>query len=242
MLKFTFGTCALKFWEGYMPRKYFRLIIRNFSFLNTYFDHINDPRNPKLITYNLTTLVWYVMLGFCLKLGSNRALYFNIYSEQIPLLNFRFLTADSQLNKIPHYDTPKYLMKKLSPLELEKTGAKLANELIRKKTFDKYRLFGKYFTIALDGTQYYKSSNIHCPWCLHSTHKNQDKDGNECKRTYFHHNLLTARFIFPNGITLPIATEFIENDSKRNYNCRINFSGHPPFKLSHHLRMSDGKV
>ena len=157
------------------------------------------------------------MLTYIFKAGSNRSLFFQLKSSEA-LSNFKIFSGVENIHRIPHYDTVKNLMRRIDPVESEKIGVSISRELLRRKSFDKFRFMGEYVLVALDGTQQLTFDKRHCPSCLSTTHSFTDKKGETTKRTYYHHNLLTARMVFSNGITFHIASEYIANDPDRNFN------------------------
>ena len=105
--------------------------------------------------------------------------------------------------RIPHMDTVNNVMCRIVPNELELLKLHMIRTLLKKKTFHKFRLFQKWFVIAIDGTGIMSFSKRHCEHCLTKTTKNG-------KTTYFH-NVLEAKLICSNGFAISIATEWIEN-------------------------------
>ena len=105
--------------------------------------------------------------------------------------------------RLPHMDTVNNVMCRLKSDELENLKASLVRVLIEKKVFHKFRLFGRYFVVAIDGTGVYSFSQGHCEQCLTKTSK-------KGKVTYFH-NVLEAKLICLNGFSISLATEWIEN-------------------------------
>jgi len=105
--------------------------------------------------------------------------------------------------KLPHMDTADEVMRVLEEKELEQLKKELVSGLIEKKVFYNYRLFGKYYKVAIDGTQVMNVSEGHCESCLYRTSKN----GNT---TYFH-SVLEAKLICSNGFSISLCTEWIEN-------------------------------
>jgi hypothetical protein len=87
--------------------------------------------------------------------------------------------------------------------------------LIIKKTFHKYRLLGKWFVIAVDGTGVLSFKKRHCEQCLTKTSK-------KGKVSYFHH-VLEAKLICTNGFAVSIASEWFENPEGdfEKQNCEI---------------------
>lgn len=106
--------------------------------------------------------------------------------------------------QLPHMDTVDRVMRKLDEEQLEKLKTELIKGLIKKKIFYKYRFFGTYYRVAIDGTHVMNVNESHCEHCLHRTSK---KSG---KVTYFH-NVLEAKLVCGNGFVISLATEWIEN-------------------------------
>ncbi|MEE9373348.1 MAG: hypothetical protein V3V00_09875, partial [Saprospiraceae bacterium] len=67
--------------------------------------------------------------------------------------------------KLPHLDTVNDVMKKLDPEILESCRGHIIKYLLNKRTLHKFRLLGKYFNIAIDGSGVYafdKKPYEHC--------------------------------------------------------------------------------
>jgi len=107
---------------------------------------------------------------------------------------------------LPHMDTVNDLLEKLPPAELEKVKTKMIGELIEKKVFYQRRLLGKYYVVAIDGTGINSYSEKHCDKCLTRTSKSG-------KQTWFH-NVLEAKLVLPKGLSLSLASEWIENEKE----------------------------
>ena len=73
------------------------------------------------------------------------------------------------------------------------------------KALEKFKLLGKYYLIAIDGTGHliFNNKKRHCEHCLV-----KKKDG---KVLYYYHNVLEAKLVTENGLAISIATEFVEN-------------------------------
>lgn len=78
----------------------------------------------------------------------------------------------------------------------------MLNELLRKKVFEKHRLLGKYYLVAIDGTGFLVYRERHCEHCL-----TRDHGGTVVSD----HPVLEAKLVSRSGLCLSIATEFIEN-------------------------------
>jgi hypothetical protein len=72
-----------------------------------------------------------------------------------------------------------------------------------KRVLHKYRLFERWFVVAVDGTGVVSFGERHCEHCLHRTSKTG-------KTTYFH-PVLEAKLITASGLAISLATEWIAN-------------------------------
>jgi hypothetical protein len=105
--------------------------------------------------------------------------------------------------RLPSADTVDKVMRKTDETCLEKLKILLVKILIKKKVFQKSRVFGKYL-IAVDGSHIMTVSEGHCEHCLKRT---SEKSG---KTTYFH-NVVEAKLVTENGFSISLATEWVEN-------------------------------
>ena len=94
-------------------------------------------------------------------------------------------------------------MRHLPEEALEQLKKRMLCALLDMKSLHKYRYLGKWFTVAFDGTGVVSFEHQHCSQCLHSTSK-------KGKTTYFH-NVLEAKLVTPNGFSISLATQWIEN-------------------------------
>jgi hypothetical protein len=102
----------------------------------------------------------------------------------------------------PHGDTLNVTFGRLNPDQVQAVVPALVRTLIRKKVLDRYRLLGRYFVIAIDGTGRLIFPERHCPHCMTVTHNG---------KTTYYHPVLEAKLVLPNGFAFSILTEFIEN-------------------------------
>ncbi|MDR0909331.1 MAG: hypothetical protein LBM77_06145 [Spirochaetaceae bacterium] len=86
--------------------------------------------------------------------------------------------------------------------------------------YSKQKVLGGLMPLAVDGTWYFSSKEIHCEHCLTQTRKN--KDGEE--ETLYYHDALTVAIVHYNSsVVLPLAPEFIRNeDGMDKQDCEIN--------------------
>ena len=110
--------------------------------------------------------------------------------------------------KLPHLDTTDKIFREASDSELENVKANMISSLIRNKKIDTGKYRGNYI-VAIDGTGVVSFKERHCDSCLSKTSKNG-------VTTYFH-NVLEAKLLTPSGLSLSIATEWISNAGKNEY-------------------------
>lgn len=106
--------------------------------------------------------------------------------------------------RLPHMDTVTDVLEELPVEFLEKISLQLVKQLLKKRLFHRFKLLGKYFLIAIDATgyaSYTKAPNWPCP---HKTSKNG--------KTWWTQPILCAKLVFPNGLCLPLFTEWIINE------------------------------
>jgi len=119
--------------------------------------------------------------------------------------------------KLPHMDTVDDLFRILKEEELEAMKSALVAGLIEQKVFRKFKFLGKSYIIAIDGTGIASFDYKHCEACLTKTSKNG-------KTTYFH-TVMEAKLITSNGLSISLATEWISNEGKSEYDkqdCELN--------------------
>jgi hypothetical protein len=102
------------------------------------------------------------------------------------------------------------LLVKFDEKKMGKVPEKMVRKLIKSRTLEKYRLLGKYYLIAIDGTRFLTFNERHCKNCLRKEIK-KDKKGNPIYEYY--HYVLSAKLITESGLSLTIMTEFVENES-----------------------------
>ena len=89
--------------------------------------------------------------------------------------------------RLPHLDTVHRVLCRLPDTELEQLKHTLVKTLLEKKVLPKYRLFGRWFVVAVDGTGVVSFRERHYEHCLHRTSKTG-------KTTYFHNVLNRIHF------------------------------------------------
>lgn len=155
--------------------------------------------------------MWSGLLLFVFRLGSRRRLRFELSSPAgIENLN---LLAHTGVALVPHPDTLAYFLKGLPPAELAEVRSGMIQDLVRSRALEKFRLRGQFYTAAGDGTGVLTFHERHCEHCLTQVH-----EGN----TVYYHPVLELKLVFPNGLALSLATEFIENtDGQTKQDCEL---------------------
>lgn len=176
----------------------------NSKFVGIIQDFEKIPDSRKKATYSQTDILAGALSMFLLKTGS-RNCYNNLWRED----RFRANIKSNLGFNLPHADTFDAVLREVPPSSLERIITSSVSNLIRKKTFSKHRLFGEFYTVAIDATGMCSFGHKHCEECLTKTSK-------KGKVTYFHY-VLEAKIVTRDGLAISIATEFIENKENRNY-------------------------
>jgi hypothetical protein len=126
-----------------------------------------DPRHPAFITYLLASVLATGTLLFLLRLGAHRQV--NLMLRQNGPSSAKF-QALFHVDTCPHGDTLDETYKRLEVPQVQDAVTGTVKTLIRKKVLDRYRLRGRYFLVAIDGTGVLTFPERHCPHCLTMTH------------------------------------------------------------------------
>ena len=105
--------------------------------------------------------------------------------------------------RCPSMDAVEDFYRILEPKELEDLKAQLIARLIDKRVFHRFRLMGKYFVVAVDATGVHSSSRLYWKEC---TKKESCSGKITCMS-----NVLEAKLICSNGLSLSICSEWIVN-------------------------------
>jgi len=179
-----------------------RVILTQFPELFSGFNSLTDSR--KRAQYSMTEILMGGLFMFIFKETSRNA-YNNDRSEVCFRKNFY---RHFKIN-LPHADAVDDVLRDLSPEQLETLKAHLVSSLIEQKLFRKYRFLGQYHLIAVDATGIATFEQKHCDHCLTKTSKTGVV-------TYFHY-VLEAKIVTSTGLSISLASEFIENTPDRDY-------------------------
>ena len=168
---------------------------------NQWLDSVPDSRFLPLVIYHKRFLIWWGISLYLFRLGSRRQLDFDLDARGTQVLhNFNRL-AQTQQETRPVHDTLDHFLGHTGAAPYARLRTRLLRRLIRMKALDDARLQGR-FVVVLDATGHLAFRQVHCPHCLiyrHATH------------TVYLHQVLEAKLLGPAGLTLSMASEFIEN-------------------------------
>jgi len=184
---------------------FYKTLHHYFPKLNRWISNLPDPRQQKSTRYRLNTLIWVGIKMFLLKLGSRRSINFRFNDEN-------FIRNLSKLCKkaiagIPNDVTLSNLLKRIDPACIQEIVIKMLKTLLKKRVLEKFRLFG-YYLVAIDGSGHLSFKKRHCPYCL------ERKQDNGVR---YMHQVLSARLVARNGLSLPMGSEFINNKENLDY-------------------------
>ncbi|HSH20031.1 MAG TPA: transposase [Draconibacterium sp.] len=171
---------------------------------------LNDPRKRK--DYSLAELVVGGVMLFVFKEGSRNA-FDNDRREAM----FRKNYQRAFKLRLPGMDAVEDLYRLLDESELESLKHLLVKTLIEKKMFYKFRFMGKKYFVAIDGTGVASYETDYCGECTSKTSKSG--------KTTYSHNVLEAKLVTHNGMSVSIATEWVRNENGKEYDkqdCELN--------------------
>ena len=111
--------------------------------------------------------------------------------------------------KLPDLDTADKLMRKLAPQELEIIKKQLVAILISRKVLHKFRIFGLYYNVTVDGTGVHSYDYEPYPECPYKEYKS----GKKVWTAY----VLEAKIVCANGFSLSITTEWVKNPTDKEF-------------------------
>ena len=179
-----------------------RVIKKHFPSLFDKFNQLTDSRKKR--EYALSEIISGALFMFLFKEASR-----NAYNNDRQELNLRETVYKYFGIRLPHADASNDVLCLLEPEQLEELKAQLVSGLIEQKILRQFRFLGKYYLVAVDGTRMASFEQRHCKHCLTKTSKNG-------VTTYFHY-ILEAKIITTSGLCISLVSEFIENQSGRDY-------------------------
>ena len=98
-------------------------------------DKIEDPRNPKKITHQLTMVLLYGVLCFVLQMSSRREANRDLSG---PVLLSHLQKLFPELQALPHQDTLNRLLSRIEVEALQDAHLQMIRRLVRNKKFDRW--------------------------------------------------------------------------------------------------------
>jgi hypothetical protein len=178
-------------------------VTHHFPLLFDWMRELDDPRkkaSPLELAAHLTAC----LALFIFKAGSR-----NEYNQKRKDLQFQKNFKKLFGFPMPHGDSVHNVIVLLNETQVERLNQKMVQVLLNRKVFHKSRYRNYWFRIAVDGTGVVSFDHPHCEQCLHQTSKND--------KTTYSHKVLDARLVTPNGFSISVASEWIENPEHEEY-------------------------
>jgi hypothetical protein len=166
------------------------------------FANVTDPRDPEKIVYSLPSLAFAGVTMFLFHLKARRQI--GLLLRNTP--SVRKFQALFGVERFPHGDTLEATFSRLEADEIQTVVTGMTETLMRKKVLYGYRLWGRYFIVAIDGTGTISYGHRHCPHCLTRTRQG---------KTLYYHPVLEAKLVTTNGFAFSLMSEFIENTGEK---------------------------
>lgn len=169
-------------------------------------NQVEDKRHQSYVEYETQELLYVMLMAQAMTIGTMKGVT-GSFNTQVCIENFKNIFKKEELKEIPHHDTINDFLKILHPKELEKIRKYMIKEIIKRKTFYRYK-YNNQWQVVVDGTGLYYFKERHCKHCLTKRYTNK-KTGEEEIRYY--HNVLEAKLVVGEFV-FSIGTEFIENE------------------------------
>ena len=162
-------------------------------------------------------LIRYGLLAFVFQISSrkeaNKTMSRPVFLETLQQLF-------PELESLPHADTLGRLLERINVSDLERAHIAFINQLIRNKKFRRFLVNSRY-SIAIDGTQKLIRDGR---WYggVDWLEKIYLREGKEIILQYIY--VLEANLVFPNGLTVPLLSEFLsydEGDPNDKQDCEL---------------------
>ena len=162
---------------------------------------IGDPRDAKKIEHQSALVFFYGMLCFVLHASSRREANRELTG---PVLLEHLQQYFPELKRLPHQDTVNRLLCMTDVEKLQDLHVEMIRRLVRNKKFDRFLVNGRY-PVAIDGTQKLVREELLSPeWQERTVAK-----GTDGEKTQYYVYVLEAALSLPNGMTLPLLSEFL---------------------------------
>jgi hypothetical protein len=184
-----------------LPGLLARTVRHFFPDFNAWLDGLPDARLQEMIVYPRRFLAWWGISLYLFRLGSRRQLDFDLSADSRVLDNLNRLAGTTMTTR-PVHDTLDYFLGRSGAEGLARLRRHMIVRLIRMKVLDTARLQGK-LRVTVDGTGHLVFHKPHCDHCLVQHH---------ATATLYLHQVLEAKLLGPGGLTLSMASAFIQNE------------------------------
>jgi hypothetical protein len=168
---------------------------------NAWLNRVPDTRFFPFIIYDKRFLLWWGIGLYLFQLGSRRQLDFDLDAQGTQVLHNLNRLARTQQKTRPVHKTLHHFLGRSRVDALAELRRRMIQRLIRMKALEAGRLQGRFVT-GLDATGQLSFRRPHCSHCLVFRHEHY---------TLYQHQVLEAKLLGPAGLTLSMASEFIEN-------------------------------
>ena len=176
------------------------------------FSKIADLRGDK-IKFSLKDSLLTSFAAFSLKYDSFNSFFDDLDESESKKISIKNLY---KVQNVPSATRLKEIVDPIPSENLRPAFNDIFRELQRGKVLEKFLYLGKYYILALDGTQTFQSDKIHCKKCLVKKHKNG--------KLSYSHQILAGCIVHPLiKQVIPVAPEAIQNDDGSTKNdCERN--------------------
>jgi hypothetical protein len=176
------------------------------------FEQFTDPRKGKNTSYTMVDAGLSAFSIFFMQSPSFLE-YQRSLDQKLGKNNARTLFG---VHDIPSDNQTRHLLDSTAPGQVKPLFSYLFKALNQAGVIERYRSVNQTLLLALDGTEYFSSQNIHCPNCSSRQHANGQV-------TYFH-TALTPVLVKP-GLdkVIPLTPEFVRpQDGAEKQDCELN--------------------
>jgi hypothetical protein len=133
----------------------------------------------------------------------------NAFNQDREEQNFRDNYFSIFKKRLPHLDTVHRIISQISPKEMESIKRAFVAGLIEQCILRRFRLFDKYYTIAIDGTgvNSYKQNN---------TEQNLPSKTSKNEVTTYYSHVVEAKMVTSTGFSISIGSEWVINQPGGN--------------------------
>ena len=124
-----------------------------------------------------------------------------------------------EVESVPSDTQMRTIMDEIDSTEFESLFTVFFRLLQRGKHLEQYRVLGKYYLCAVDGSEYFSSDHIGCPSCLRRKVKKKQGDALQLS-----HQIVQAALVHPkHSSVIPLAPEQVRNtDGSEKQDCETN--------------------